>query len=373
MEGYIKNFDFQNMPAQKYYSAPNSWSPEKRKTEVQSRIFSGTWVGSRKMDGFLERFVKDEDGNMMLLSRSKSVKGGYPNKIEWVPQLDDFFSSLPKGTALLGELYIPDNEGSKNVTTILGCLKDKALQRQEEGNKLHYYVFDVLAYNNENLINSPMKERISYLDEVERLAYESGCEYVEVARYHRGKELWDTLQEILAEGGEGIVITNEESTYKPDKRSIKDTFKCKKELTDTIDCFIIGANPPTKEYTGKNIVEWQYYCDIATQKRLPIGDHYDDWFAGKPIEPVTKNYYLGMAGSLQLGVYKDNKVIHIGNLSGISDDILKNWEQYIGQVCEVSGMEIFTNDDNSFSGIRHPRLVAWRNDKPKEDCLYENL
>lgn len=369
MEGYIKNFDFQNMPAQKYYSAPNSWSPEKRKTEVQSRIFSGTWVGSRKMDGFLERFVKDEDGNMMLLSRSKSVKGDYPNKIEWVPQLDDFFSSLPKGTALLGELYIPNNEGSKNVTTILGCLKDKALQRQEEGNKLHYYVFDVLAYNNENLINSPMKERINYLDEVERLAYESGCEYVEVARYHRGKELWDALQEILAEGGEGIVITNEESTYKPDKRSIKDTFKCKKELTDTIDCFFTGRfSSPSRDYLGKEPIDWCYWFDLSTNEKV-YGKLYDEWFAGKPIEPITKSYYYGFAGSLEIGVMKDGKICPIGWLSGLTEEIKKNPTDYAMRCVEVSAMEL----DNESNALRHGRLIQFRDDLTPVDCTYEKV
>ena len=59
-----------------------------------------------------------------------------------------FFEALPNGTCLLGEIYFPKNEGSSNVTTIMGCTQDKALRRQENGEKLHYYVFDVLAYNN---------------------------------------------------------------------------------------------------------------------------------------------------------------------------------------------------------------------------------
>ena len=51
MNGFIGNTDYVNMPAQKYYAPPNSWSAEKKKDTARSRIFSGTWYGTWKKDG----------------------------------------------------------------------------------------------------------------------------------------------------------------------------------------------------------------------------------------------------------------------------------------------------------------------------------
>ena len=144
----IDNVDFHELPAQKYWSFPSGYKKDS-KAETQNMIFSGDYVGARKMDGAFYKFIKDENGNMELIGRSKSVKGDYINKIEWVPQLHEFFNSLPTGTRLLGELYFPEKEGSSNVTTIMGCLPQKARERQEKGMKLHYYIFDVLAFNGE--------------------------------------------------------------------------------------------------------------------------------------------------------------------------------------------------------------------------------
>lgn len=372
MIGYIDGIDFVNLQAMKYYAAPNSWGSEKVAETAKSRIFSNEWIGSRKMDGFLERFVKDEDGNMFLLSRSKNTKGEYPNKIEWVPQLDDFFNALPNGTCLLGEIYFPNNEGSKNVTSILGCLKEKAIKRQEEGDKLHFYPFDVIAYHNQSLMNRPIKERIQYLDTIMQYAYEADCQYVDTCEYLKGAELWDTLQNILASGGEGIVITHENCKYQPGKRPSKETMKCKKELTDTIDCFVIGANPPTKEYTGKDPIEWKYWLNTKTNERIE-GKLYDEWYGGAPLEPITKNYFHNWAGSLKIGVYKNGKVFQIGSLSGMTEEVLCNWKQYLGKVCEIAGMEIFKDEQGEFSGVRHPKFITWREDKNKEECLWENL
>ena len=79
----IDNVDFHNLPVQKYWSAPSSWTPERRKQEVQNAIFSGDYIGSRKMDGAFYQFIKDNEGHMELIGRSKSVSGDYLDKIEW--------------------------------------------------------------------------------------------------------------------------------------------------------------------------------------------------------------------------------------------------------------------------------------------------
>lgn len=367
----IDNVDFHELPAQKYWSFPSGYKKDS-KAETQNMIFSGDYVGARKMDGAFYKFIKDENGNMELIGRSKSVKGDYIDKIEWVPQLHEFFNSLPNGTCLLGELYFPEKEGSSAVTTIMGCLPQKARDRQEKGMKLHYYIFDVLAFNGESLYQKNIEDRITYLYDINIIRNTNYNEYINIAKYCEGKELWNHLQETLNVGGEGVVITKKGTCYQPGKRPARQTLKVKKELHETIDCFFTGhATAPTKEYTGKEIETWQYWLNERTDEKLN-GEYYKEYFNGAPLIPITKPYFNGWAGSLEIGVIKNDKVVPIGYLSGLSDEIKANYKDYKGKVIEVGAMEVLYNN-GKFSGLRHAKLVNFRPDLTIKDCTWEKI
>ena len=359
MKNFIDGVNFHELEAQKYWTPPASWAPERKKDETYNAIFSGDYVGARKMDGAFYKFIKDEDGNMELIGRSKSVSGDYLDKIAWVPHLFPYFADFPNGTCLIGEIYFPENEGSNHVTTIMGCLVDKAIQRQEKS-KLHYYVFDVLAFDGCALHKKNIEQRVEVLSHLSRL-YTSP--YVEYAEYFEGTELWEELQSILADGGEGVVITKKGTCYQPGKRPARQTFKVKKELQETIDVVITGANKPTRIYSGKDIENWKLWENIRTGKKVE-GSLYMDYSNGAPIEPVTRTYWNGWAGSLIIGIKKDDKVVTIGSLSGLPDEVLKNWRDYIGKVAEITGMQIM---DTNNKGIRHPKFVRWRADLTAND------
>ena len=119
MSMLIDGIDFQNLESEKYWSFPKSFKGDP-KEETRNMIFSDNYLGARKMDGAYYRFIKDMDGNMRLQGRSKSVSGEYLCKLDHVPHLMPYFEGLPNGTCLLGEIYFPQNEGSSNVTTIMG-------------------------------------------------------------------------------------------------------------------------------------------------------------------------------------------------------------------------------------------------------------
>ena len=374
MKGYIDGFDFFNMDAQKYYAPPNSWSEEKKKDTAISRIFSGDWWGAQKRDGAFYMFLKDEDGNMFLRPRSKNTKGEYISKLEWVPHLYSFFENLPNGTCLLGELYVPHNEQAKATTTIMNCLVDKAIFRQEKDeDKLHYYIFDVLADEGESYVDMKAIDRFLRLSDY---AQKYRNDFVEWAEYKSGKELWELLQNLLASGYEGVVITRNDAPYRPGKRSTHDTLKIKKELQDTIDCFVLGANPPTKLYTGKEIETWPYWYNEVQNKKLIDTQYYNQYHKtlyelyvdGAPVVPVTKPWFFGWAGSLRLGVVKDGKNVEIGNLSGVTDEIKENWKDYVDCPIEVTAMEVMDT-----GGLRHPKFVRFRDDILKSDCTWEKV
>lgn len=367
----IEGMNFSEMEAQKYYSFPSTWAVDKKKTALRSKIFSGKWYGAEKKDGYFAKIVKADNGDVGLFSRSRNVKGEFVDKKEWVPQLSELFNWLPKGSCLIGELYLASSPGSSNVTKILGCLKEKAIARQEAGEKLRFYVFDVLAWDGASMLKIHAIKRFGLLSMMrEKFPNENG--FVEVAEYSKGEELWNNLQQYLDEGKEGIVIVRDESEYHPGKRPSLDTLKVKKELRDTLDVVIMGANPPTREYTGDSIYEWEYYEDMRTgeliNERL-----YREYLGGEPYQPVTKRYFYAWAGSLKIGVYKNGKLVQIGSLSGLSDDVLNHWQEYVGMACEITAMEL-THNMRGEIGLRHPKLVCFRPDlDPKVNCTWDKI
>lgn len=365
MLGIIDGFNFKEMPAQKYWAPPSTWSEEKKKETTRNRIFSGEWYAAEKKDGYFSKLVKDEDGNIMLLSRSRNVQGEYPDKHEWVPHLKPFFDSLPNGTCLLGELYLPSKPGSSNITSLLGCLKEKCVARQETSEKLHFYVFDILAWDGKSYMKKPMVDRIEELILMWRAGYMN--EYVEIAEYFNGKELWTKLQEILAEGGEGMVIVRGGALYQPDKRPSKDCQKVKKELAENIDCFFTGrATAPTRLYSGKELETWKYWVRIRDNQKLE-GAFYENYKNGEAIEPITKPYFYGWAGSLEIGVMKDGEEIAIGLLSGLTEEIKANPAAMRHQCIEVAAMEILPDTH----ALRHGKLKCFRPDLTPAECTFE--
>ena len=375
MSMLIDGIDFENLEAEKYWSFPKSFKGDP-KEETRNMIFSGNYLGARKMDGAYYRFIKDMDGNMRLQGRSKSVNGGYLDKLDHVPHLLPYFESLPNGTCLLGEIYFPNNEGSSSVTTIMGCLAPKAIERQTKGPRLHYYIFDIWAYAGRSRMNTKMEERVVLLDDMyndwvddANNKRHSAIGYIDFASYWSGKDLWEVLQKTLAAGGEGIVMTKKGTVPSPGKRTARKTLKVKKELSENIDCFFTGrGTAPTRLYTGKEIETWKYWQNMRTGDKIE-GLMYEDYKNGVALEPITKPYFHGWSGSLEIGVLKDGEVYPIGFLSGLADEIKADaWAQRM-KCIEVTAMEILPDT----GALRHGKLERFRPDLSPEDCTYEKL
>ena len=381
MYGYIDGYNFKELEPMKYFAPPASWSNEKKKDNAHTKIFSGDFLGSAKFDGYFAKLVKDEEGNVGLYSRSRNVNGEFPEKHEWVPHLQPFFDAIPNGSCLLGEIYLPSSPGSKNITALMGCLKEKAIDRQNKGEKLHFYAFDCLAWDGKSNLTMPAAGRFGLLEANRALLTQN---FTSAAVYVSGKELWAMLQEILARGDEGIVITHKDGIYEPGKRPSKTTLKIKKELKHTIDCFFTGiGSAPTREYTGKEIETWQYWEDVVTGEKKQ-GDFFKDYAAGAAIEPVTKGYYNGWYGSLEIGVfrhkvgskckingviYEDTEVYPIGWLSGLTEEMKAAPKKYAFKPIEVTAMEW----DSWNHTLRHGKMVDWRDDLSLSDCTLDKI
>jgi hypothetical protein len=387
----INGIDFQNVEAEKYWSFPKSFKGDP-KEETRNMIFSGNYLGARKMDGAYYRFIKDMDGNMRLQGRSKSVSGEYLDKLDHVPHLLPYFESLPNGTCLLGEIYFPNNEGSSEVTKIMGCLAPKAIERQQKGDKLHYYIFDVWAYGGHSKMNTKIEERVRLLDDM----YNEWCDAgnherpeaiveIDFAAYWDGENLWETLQKTLEKGGEGIVMTKKGTVPSPGKRTARKTLKVKKELSENIDCFFTGrGTAPTRLYSGKEIKTWRYWQNMRTGDKIE-GEMFQDYQTGVAIEPITKPYFHGWAGSLEIGVlvphevgkndgllcpeYPGYRIQPIGYLSGLTDEIKADAVGQRLKCIEITAMELMKDT----MALRHGKLNRFRPDLSPLDCTFEKL
>ncbi len=371
MTGYINDYDFEHLEVMKYWQPPATWSVERKKDETRNRIFSGEWYGARKRDGALYVLLKDEDGNITLRGRSKSVNGSYLDKWNRLPHLHEWGEKLPNGCCFLGEVYLPGKEGSKNTTTIMNCTPEKAAARQTlDENKAWYYIFDVLAFDGRSFLNTCAIDRFNFLSKIEKLDLHPWM--VEFAHYYCGERLWEELQTILAEGGEGMVITHENALYELGKRPSKTTLKCKKEIQQTIDCFFTGKTiPATVEYTGKELEFWQYWQNSMTGEKIQ-GSHYNLYSHGMPIVPITKGHFYGWAGSLQIGVLNgDGTIYELGWLSNLAESIKANAQDYKGHPIEVTAMEIFR--DNGKITLRHAKMLQFRPDLTIKDCTIDKI
>lgn len=315
-------------------------------------------IGTIKKDGYWSQLVKDEN-EVHLYSRTVSKKTGYySDNIDKVPHIKDWaMNELPNGTCIIGEVYYP-NGTSKNVTSVLGALPEKAIERQKgEYGKIHFYMHDILAYNGEDYVMNNMTYDYRYSNLCEHIDIATPLiPELEVARCYDNAylDLDKVTIDKLAAGEEGMVFRVENGLYAPGKRQPKVMFKIKQAQND-IDFVITEVLPPEYLYTGKESETWGY--------------------KDKEGNLITKAAYYGWAGALRLGAYDNaGNLVSVGRVSsGLTDnlkaDLAANPDKYIGTVVEVNCMSL----DKGNKTMRHCYLSRLRADKPAQDCKLEEI
>ena len=318
---------------------------------------SGTAFGQIKKDGYWYQFEKHEHYSYLFSRSASTVTKLQSEKSANVPHIMEALSVLPKDTILIGEIYYPGGS-SKTVTTIMGCLPKKAIERQNgKSGLIHYYIHDIIMFNGLDFV----KNKVSNYDRYRILKkifekYNLANDYIELAEAWTDN-LYSRIGTALAAGEEGMVIKVKDGIYEPDKRPLT-MLKAKK--VDFIDAVIIGFEEPTKEYYGKEIQNWNYW--IQNENGQPVA--------------VTKPYYMGWHNSrIKIGAYNNKGVlVEIGTIhSGISDemkeDMTNNPNKYLNKVCSIQCMEL----DKKEHTIRHGFFKYMRDDKDIIDCQIEDI
>lgn len=331
----------------------------------------GTWFAQLKKDGALYMYVKGLGGENYLFGRTVSKKTGLlTEKSANVPHIIEAFHDIPNGTILLGEVYYP-RKTSKDVTSIMGCLPQKAIERQNGSyGPIHYYVYDVLGYNGTSLLKYDNWTRYQVLQAIWKHDIVEGSVIpwtVELAKAWESN-IYGNIGTALRAGEEGMVVKKKTALYEPGKRP---QTMLKAKQVDYADVVIIGFKDPVIEYTGKEIETWQYWVNGYDGSHLPVGCHYGEDIA----VAVTKHHYYGWKNAIEIGAYDtDGNLRSIGTIaSGLTDfmreDMSLHPEEYLNHVAKIQCMSL----DKQAQTIRHGFFVSLRNDKDAKDCLLEDI
>lgn len=333
--------------AMKYGRAPSG-------QKLIDELASGKYIAQVKKDGANYTLEKTANGHVYLFGRTRSKRTGelteksanVPHIISWAME------TLPCGTIICGEVYKPGGT-SKDVTKAMGALPDKAIALQGgDYGKLHYYCFDMIAYDGKDMIDMPFEKRYSELClHVDIEMYHP--DYIEVAPSKTGYDTYKTVMGWIEGGEEGAVVKAKDGAYQPSKRPTYN-FKVKQSV-DSVDFVITEVLPPEREYKGKELDSWKY--------------------KDKDGNLVTKAWHNGWAGAVRVGAYDvDGNLVDVGRVSsGIPDWMLEHMakepEAYVGSVAEIGCMSL----DAERRTFRHPYLIQVRRDKPAEDCKLEEI
>lgn len=352
---------------------------------------SGNYFAEEKKDGFWYEFEKT-DNHKYLFSRTISAKDGLlVEKGANVPHIMSALDCLPPKTIVIGEVYYP-GKTSKDTTTIMGCLPDKAIARQKD-NLIHYYVHDIIYYDGVDLKNVGARKRYEILSKIWELHnLNQYKEFLELANIVE-ENLFEYTENVLSDPlKEGVVLKHKDEVYQVGKKPAKVTIKRKKSGETDVVC--IGFCDATKyydgkldliaNYGGKDYLQWPYWVveemDLSTgliisEQKVKVGEMMTIRGINFRTVPVTKGYYYGWKTSIAIGAYNDEgNIQNIGNISsGLTDqlkeDMSNNPDKYLGKALRIGFMEL----DKEAKTVRHGNLIEVRIDKNGDECKISEI
>jgi hypothetical protein len=371
--------DYATSEPMKYWSMPATTTPEARRNKLEQLAESGEYLFGLKTDGNWTRAIISPTQKLLQTRGISKGTGTYGEVQDKVLFWEDVVKPFTDTTVILGETYLPGGI-DKDTGAILRCLSSKALARQKD-NPLRWRIFDVLALDGKDYMNTKFEDRIKLIPEVVKRINSSLVEGV--TYYEMDDSFFDKMGEIFAAGGEGAVCYRKDSLYVPGKRGPHawDTVKVKQEISSEIDAFITGIVPGEKMYTGKDLGTWQLWENQRTGEKV-VGSYFGEYQHGGTYIPVTKNYFNNWPAAIQVSVLdRKGNEIPLCKVSGITEEFKTSLRddpnRWIGCPVTIGGMMVSSakadSEGNGIS-IRHPLLKRIREgDLLKEDCTLAKI
>lgn len=249
------------------------------------------------------------------------------------PELEQAFARVPFDFTLDGEVIdvkavvrvqgqdVPISSFS-GIQSIVGSGVSRAARRSRG---ITFVVFDCLSAQGKDLTGVPDFLRRGAAELIVDLLRTFTPNVMVTPRWTSGdyKEL---MAQVVAAGGEGLMVKNRLAAYRPGKRP-QNTWSKLKDV-DTADVVIMGYKPGE----GK---------------------------------------FKGMVGAIEFGQYKGGRLVARSRCSGMTDaerrDFTDNGEAYVGRVMEVKYFGR-VGPERSF---RHPNFICIREDKLPGECVWD--
>lgn len=201
--------------------------------EAYAELAAGIWYAEDKYDGIRAQ-AHVRDGRVSLFSRRlNDVTGSYP-------EVAAALAKLPRGAIVDGEIVAMRDGGVLPFRTLQARLQRKVVdQSLRKEVPLTYVVFDLLAENEELLIDEPLSRR---RERLAQLIF--NAEHITLAPFDRIDDAGGTMvnehfEEARRRGNEGLMFKRADSPYAPGRRG-KWWLKLKRELS-TLDAVVVAV------------------------------------------------------------------------------------------------------------------------------------
>lgn len=211
----------------------------KNLSDFRTKI-KGTWYMSEKFDGIRAIWTGEK-----IITRSN-------REFNYIPQ--KFMDKLPKGLPLDGEFFVPGKPFS--YFSAMSVKKEY----DPKWNEVVYMVFDIPTNG------MLFKDRLNLLNKLD--IYNNvvkKVEFIKVDDIDKSLNIVDEYFNILTEnGGEGIMLINEENLY--EQKRTKDLLKYKKE--NEAECIVVDYLEGTNKYKG---ILGAFLCKTPEGKEFHLG------------------------------------------------------------------------------------------------------
>jgi len=289
----------------------------------------GGWAYEPKWDGF--RAIAFVDGTLSDLQS----RGGKP-LARYFPEL-----AFPAGRYVLdGEIVIDGPDGVPDFDALSQRIHPAVsrIERLAAETPARFIAFDLLAHEDESLLERPFAERRAALEALVR----APVELSPLVRDADEAEGW-------LHTTEGVVAKQLDAPYEPGKR----TRMVKVKRVRTIDCVVVGWRPGKEEGTVGSLILGLY----EPGGELKVVGHTSGFRGAEKRELVGRlaPYETGERGSADPSRWKSDKELEWVSLR----------PELVVEIAfeQVSGQR-----------IRHgTKLLRWREDKPPAECRIEQL
>ena len=176
------------------------------------------WLHEIKLDGY--RAIAGRSGNRILFRSRRD--NDFTRKF---PAIAKAFHSLFDETLVDGEVAALDEQGKPSFNL---------LQNYQSGRgTLVYFVFDLLMFKGESLLNKPLNERKAVLEQQIVPKLQEPLRYMEPIE----GRIEDIIRAVKEHGLEGLVAKRRDSKYEPGRRS----GAWQKMRVDKTHSFVIGG------------------------------------------------------------------------------------------------------------------------------------